>query len=42
MVRGKSMGVERQGEEAERGQSLMSLCLPACLSLALAVDQQCW
>lgn len=33
----EGVGVEWQGEEAEQGQSLMSPCLPAGLSLALAV-----
>lgn len=30
------------GEEAEQEQSLMFLCLPACLSLPVAVDQPSW
>lgn len=42
MAGGKNVGVEWQGEEAEQARSLMSLCLPACLPLALTVAQQCW
>ena len=30
------------GEEAEQARSLVSLCPPACLPLALTVGQQCW